>query len=673
MSRREVKVVLNGDSSGAEAAFGRGAVSLEAFHSAAQVGIARFTTLGGVVAGLATGALATMALGTVQSLDALNDFSDATGTSIEMASALEDVALRTGTSLETVESILVKLNGVLADAKPGSPTAEALRRIGLDAAELRNQDPAEALRSVAVALSQFADDGNKARLIQELFGKSVREAAPFLKDLAERSQLVGTVTAEATEQAERFNRQLAAFEANAAKAKRGLMGEVLPALNRVLERFNAARDSGVGFVESAAMGLFGGFQNQTAALQGLLRQYNDAQKDIASMEAKRASVGLSEREAQSLQATRQGAEALERYINAYKEALKLRDTAGGGRGSLGPDGNGGVRDFSAARPSVGAGAVAGAKPVAEKESEVQKYIDRLMQATISASELTEVEKLRFELMGRLSGATAREIELLKNYAEGVDALNAKTKLMGPSDEELLAGADAMRKQIESLVSDTDTARIAQVAKQIETLKGALDDPAYGALQPAIIEKLTELGEEARKLGGVLEGAGDELQEFALQAQRNIQSALADTLVDTFTGATDKILDRWVQMLIRLVAEAKAAELAKSLLGAGTTIGNWLNIGGGTGVDAGGAFSAPGLSKSGMSPSGGAAAGAGGLKVEVINNAGAEITPTMDEAGTLQIIVDRAVAAVDQRIASGGSTRKAIAGAFALRPALSRRG
>ena len=59
-----------------------------------------------------------------------------------------------------------------------------LKAIGLNAQELRRIDPAEALQRVAVALNRYSDDGNKARIVQELFGKSVREA-PFMKDLAE--------------------------------------------------------------------------------------------------------------------------------------------------------------------------------------------------------------------------------------------------------------------------------------------------------------------------------------------------------------------------------------------------------------------------------------------------------------------------------------------------------
>lgn len=174
----------------------------------------------------------------INGLDALNDVKDATGASIANISALEDVALRTGTTLENVSGILVKFNGVLKEADGKNEVSQVLKAIGLDAAELRKLDPAEALRQTAVALSGFADNGSKARDIQILFGKSIKDAAPFLNDLAEKSELVGKVSDESAGRAEAFNKQIAAFEKNSLDAKRALLDNLLPAINAVLSALN---------------------------------------------------------------------------------------------------------------------------------------------------------------------------------------------------------------------------------------------------------------------------------------------------------------------------------------------------------------------------------------------------------------------------------------------------
>ena len=208
---------------------------------------ARYNRLASVASGLGAalaGAFSSAALvqffrTTVNGLDALNDLADATGASIENLSALEDAAARTGTSLDTVGGALVRLNQTLNGAQEGSAAADALQRLGLNADELRRLDPAEALQRTAVALASFADDGNKARVVQELFGKSVREVAPLLKDLVEVGVLNASVTTEQAEAASIFNKQLAAFSKNVTDAARAITSDLLGPLNDLLEGFNA--------------------------------------------------------------------------------------------------------------------------------------------------------------------------------------------------------------------------------------------------------------------------------------------------------------------------------------------------------------------------------------------------------------------------------------------------
>ncbi|MBP7668707.1 MAG: hypothetical protein KA774_17810, partial [Burkholderiaceae bacterium] len=180
---------------------------------------------------------------TIDGVDALNDLSDATGASIENISALEDIAARTGTTMDTVGAALVKFNSVLANANPDTPMAQALKAIGLNATELRKLDPAEALQRTAVALAGYADDGDKARLVQELFGKSVREVAPLLKDLADAGRLNATVTTEQAKAAEEFNKQIFQLQKSSTDAARSIAGPLVSALNQF---FDAINGRGVG-------------------------------------------------------------------------------------------------------------------------------------------------------------------------------------------------------------------------------------------------------------------------------------------------------------------------------------------------------------------------------------------------------------------------------------------
>lgn len=214
---------------------------------AGALGVIR-SAVGGLAAGIGVGGLLALTRNVNAGVDALNDLKDATGSSIENLSALEDVAARTGTPLEAVSTSLLKFNQALSSAKPGSEAAQAFELLGLSVRELKALDPAEALRQTAVALAGFADDGNKARLTQELFGKSLREVAPFLADLAKQSELVATVTNEEAEAAERFNQELARMEKAALDVSRALVGPLVSGINVLIDKFREGKAAGDNFL-----------------------------------------------------------------------------------------------------------------------------------------------------------------------------------------------------------------------------------------------------------------------------------------------------------------------------------------------------------------------------------------------------------------------------------------
>lgn len=179
---------------------------------------------------------------TIEGVDALNDLKDATGASIEKLSALEDVALRTGTSVESAGAAVVKLNQALnAASDPDSDAAKAIRAIGLSVDELKRMDPVDALQAVGRALADFRDDGNKGRIILELLGKSARELAPLLKDLAEAGELQAKVTTEQAEEAEKLRKEWSSLQKDALDLSRVLVGPFVSSMNRVIAKIREAR------------------------------------------------------------------------------------------------------------------------------------------------------------------------------------------------------------------------------------------------------------------------------------------------------------------------------------------------------------------------------------------------------------------------------------------------
>lgn len=226
----------------AEQLAARSAKNMEGAFDAVKGGLA------GLAAAVSVGAIVQMVRATVNGVDALNDLADATGDSVENLSALEDIALRTGTSMDTASDAVVKLNKALFEAKndPESAPAQALKNLGLDVKRLLALSPVERLQEVGRALNSFSGE-NKLEYNLALLGKTTREIAPLLKDMAEAGKLNATVMAKQAEEAEKFNKELFALEKTVTDTARSIVGPLVSSINATIEAFRKGRAEGKGF------------------------------------------------------------------------------------------------------------------------------------------------------------------------------------------------------------------------------------------------------------------------------------------------------------------------------------------------------------------------------------------------------------------------------------------
>lgn len=200
-------------------------------------------SLAGMFAGLSVAGIVTGFMNITNSIDRLNDVADATGASIEGISRLENIAIATGGSIDDVEGALTKLVSKLNDVDESSGVSLALKSIGLDAEELRKTDPAEALNKVAVALSQYENDANKAQLGTALLGKSYKDLAPFLNDIAENQQMVATVTSQTAAEADRLNKIINGQKLIFSAYQKEMAGNVLPVISDIATAFLNSGDA----------------------------------------------------------------------------------------------------------------------------------------------------------------------------------------------------------------------------------------------------------------------------------------------------------------------------------------------------------------------------------------------------------------------------------------------
>jgi len=380
-----------------------------------------------IFAGASVSALTSGFVGLVNQLDALNDSADATGSSIEKISGLEDIAMRTGASLEDVTSIMVKFNGVLKEADGKNGVSQALSSIGLSAVELRKMDPADALLETSKALAQFEDDGNKARLVQELFGKSVKEAAPFLKDLADAGQINAKYTKEQAEQAEKFNKQLASMETNVNKVAREITAKLLPAFNSYLDKLNSVANF------SKLNGAADGAKAYQAAIKSVVDEMEllteEAKKDPSSVYFKEKLAALRKE-----------------YMLLQKEAAKATDTLKGTVG-VGMSEAGYVVENETDKPKKKVPDMVGDKPQKAsplaRASEIEREIEALERKLQTAKRLTEVERVLDDLeKGRFKDGKVSDIGKAFDLAAQID----QAKELDEVWTQLFDSLDATQKQ-----------------------------------------------------------------------------------------------------------------------------------------------------------------------------------------------------------------------------------
>jgi len=303
---------------------------------------------------------------TNEGVAALQDMATATGASVENLSALEDAAARTGTNFDSMGDAIIKMNKALTDAKPGTEQAAVFDALGLSIKNLKALDPVEMVQQVAKAFAQFADDGNKARGMQILTGKTLKEIAPLFKDLAEQTELTATLTAEQVAEAKKFNDELASLQKSITDTSRALVGPFVSALNALIEKYRETRKEGRGFFAS----LF-----SPSAL------YEQAQKLGAP--------------------------------------VQFSDAAGGGRGFVNPPN---------VKPSLPDAFGGGKAKAATKEAvdEFKKYVDALIAAQVATLNLSTEEQARYDIAtNKLGKLTAAQQQQVLDLARGVDLMKLK--------------------------------------------------------------------------------------------------------------------------------------------------------------------------------------------------------------------------------------------------------
>jgi hypothetical protein len=510
-------------------------------------------TIGAAFGAIAGSAVTAFVKRTVDAIDALNDLSDATGSSIENLSGLEEVARRNGGTLEDVAGVIVKFNKALNDVgDEKSGAARVLKELGLNAEELKRIDPALALQKVAVAMQGVARDGNLARATQLLFGKSIQEAAPFLKDLAEAGELNAKVTTDQAAAAEVFNKQLFAVETQIGNAARALVIGLIPTLSDLTKAFtDVAGGSGdfSGAIEVASevtKGLAVFVANVTFAVKDLFAELSaavDIGKALAKLDFAQAK-SIHEQNIADSQRSKEALSALEGKIAQAGQLAKIdpKRIPGGFEIKAAP------RTINVPEPSKGGQAKA------SKKDDPFSFISDEKMAAIRRLENTDVIKIA-KLRGELQELLTLKAVGAAGADEAIANITDELEKMSPA----FVQAEEDAKRLADMLDATDSAKLEQAREKMQFLAKAFEDGKINAEQ---------FGEAANAALGITADAADpaleRMQKFNEQFDRNIQQSLGDTFKKTFRGDTKDIAKLWGDMLLDMTADSLAADIGPAL-------------------------------------------------------------------------------------------------------------
>ncbi|WP_051301892.1 hypothetical protein [Sedimenticola selenatireducens] len=236
-----------------------------------------------------------------------------------------------------------------------------------------------------------------------------------------------------------------------------------------------------------------------------------------------------------------------------------------------------AHDLATAAKSTKSGIKGIGEGADEADDSLKKFIDRLTQQRETLG-LTADELLRYQTEQAI--AAAKDKALADSVRQSTEALIAKRQalreeiaaeeafeaVVKASEEAVKAENAEYQAWLESLDLAAQAIRdtldpmepLRREMEQLDVLlnAGKLSWEEWAAATLNVQERMDELN-------GKAEETANEMDQFAIQAGRNIQSAFADFLFDPFNEGLDGMLAGFVQTIHRMVSELLAQQILRS--------------------------------------------------------------------------------------------------------------
>lgn len=496
---------------------------------------AQFKSIGRFIATLGIGyAVAAFVKDTISAASALDDLSDATGSSVENLSKLANQAKISGTDFATLENLVLKLSAGMAGIDDESKEAtRALQFLGVTAT-----DPAEALQQVAVSLDKYADGVGKVALAKALFGKEGPKFLATLKDIAALQDVAATTSARQAQEAEKLEQALRRLSIEGTALKNVILTDLVPATTKLLEQFTEGIRLAGGFWNAlrlfSTLPMVGNVNDAAEALTKLNQRIND-------IEAGKGMEGITAR------LTGQTARIVAdlKTQRAFLE-LQLRQQIDAVPGKKG----GAADDLTVKPPAIFS--------TADKAAKARVGVDEFARALESVTKAEAAARIELEAFLTGTGElTNAQRELAKIMAD--DSWKKFTATQRETLEARYKNLDAIQKEI-----DKQRQLREEREKQIKVEQDLIEVQARARDQ--VTKRLGDYADQTRAMERELEivGQGDAAHKklaLTLEHERNIREAIAAGDVEA-AGAFEQQYQRRLQIADSFDAASKAIERAR---------------------------------------------------------------------------------------------------------------
>jgi len=506
--------------------------------------------LGTIGVGVSFAGIAAMVKGVADVGDKLNDLRKITGLTVNELGGLDKMAKLNGTDLDAV----AKAIGIMSKNMSAGERVFNLMGITVKDTNGKLRDSNQVFLEIAEKFSRYQDGAAKSALAAELFGKSGRDLIPLLsegrtklEEAAEAHRKYSGFTNESAELADKFNDEMTILQGRVSGVKNRFVNDLLPTLTDITGAFVGATNKVNEFsfsgnvlgpvLKSLAHAGYlvfdtfngiarsiGGAIAQAAALVSLdYQRYIDIGNEIDRLNAEsRASY--------------------DDFVDSLYNGDKALQEATASQAAL--------NDQQKLQPPT-LEKIAGAQK--ETVTEAQRFIDALQkEARETGVTGTALTRLRAQYLGVSDAAGV--------YIDEIERKNRAQRLEEMATQDIVKGLERYKK----LNDETKTAleKYQDQVQYINEARNATDGTAIS--QETYNRALQKAQEEFDKTRDTGKSALNELDQYAVQAARNIQTSLANFLFDPFNDGLKGMVTGTLNAVRRLAAEFTALRIAQGL-------------------------------------------------------------------------------------------------------------